>query len=1330
MDYKTPYKYDSYDKNNTTSTTSYTRATPESYDSGVTKRKTDSSDYSTPSYTGKYEPSTYSPTAAGGTARDYSPTKYEPSSYSPTTRDSTTGKYEPSSYSPTTRDSNAGKYEPSSYSPTTRDSTTGKYEPSSYSPTTRDSTYSPTTRDSTAGKYEPSSYSPTSRDYTSPSATTRPSGDTSRPGSGDYGKSSPLAGDYGTTSPIKTGSRPASGDYGTGDVRPGSGPGSRPGDLDGEDGLPAKSSLAPNSRPSGDLTGGYDDEDIPMDEEPMLDDFGMPVIDPATNKPVMKAPTKKQPSTVSSPKGGDLVDDMVCDDMELEDVLDDMGMPVIDPITKKPVQKAPKKAKKPAVEDAGAPGAAPGAPGAASPSKEAPAGGDVVDDMECEDMEMEDVLDDMGMPVIDPITKKHVQKAPTKAKKPAVDDASKPADKKPAGDGITAEDMDLEDEDMGDFGVEEGKKKGVKKAPVKDDAKKPTDAGKSGKKPGDDLTAEDMDLEDEDMGDFGVEEGKKKGVKKAPVKDEKAPVVDDAKKPADKDAGKPDAKDAKKAAEEAKKAAEKEAADKKAADKEAADKKVADKKAADEAKVADKKAADEAKKAAEKEAADKKAADKEAADKKVADKKAADEAKKVAEKEAADKKAADKEAADKKAADKKAADEAKVADKKAADEAKKVAEKEAADKKAADKKAADDAKKEAADKKVADKKAADEAKEAKAAEKKAADEAKAAEKKAADEAKKAADKEAADKKAADDAAKKAADDAAKKAAEKPKTLGDLPADKLDAIMKCIEGGDMDFSGADVDPEIVEAIQRNISKINLDDEQNIVINFFKDPKSKEPTTVKLNIKKDQCKAELGNPRDGKVKVGDVIKDGDGKASKINLTFTPTGKKPINFIFSIKDGVLSLSDSDIDPATVYLYLTDADPLRRKLTPKEKRAKEAIISINLQDGEPNEIKLNYGDGKCVAEVINNKDTNCKVTKVVKNKSGDPELVTVAVTPKGSDKPMFLTFKILDDIIDLVSIEYAGQNVPMKRGKDGSLVLEIPGGTPERIVELNMKLGEGPDDVSKVTLNFPDGKTCSATSDDKSAVVLVEYKYDDAGVPLSAIIDVTPKGKKSPVRFSVVFKDGVPSVTALGGDDDEGQEIIVRFKLSDKDPEPCTVKMLVKDGQLTAEGDKKANVKVISSKFDGKGEPMEIKLELTPKDKKTGSLFFTCIMENGNLKVVQDQPKDTDAKKAKPASQSEPTEQELVVRFKIDPSKEPCVVKIGILGDECAAIGDKQASADVVDFKCLDNGEPDYIRLRLDPADGGDGIFFILRFINGQLSVEQEDMPPEVNMAFIDIN
>ena len=1303
MDYKTPYKYDSYDKNNTTSTTSYTRATPESYDSGVTKRKTDSSDYSTPSYTGKYEPSTYSPTAAGGTARDYSPTKYEPSSYSPTTRDSTTGKYEPSSYSPTTRDSNAGKYEPSSYSPTTRDST--------------------------AGKYEPSSYSPTSRDYTSPSATTRPSGDTSRPGSGDYGKSSPLAGDYGTTSPIKTGSRPASGDYGTGDVRPGSGPGSRPGDLDGEDGLPAKSSLAPNSRPSGDLTGGYDDEDIPMDEEPMLDDFGMPVIDPATNKPVMKAPTKKQPSTVSSPKGGDLVDDMVCDDMEMEDVLDDMGMPVIDPITKKPVQKAPTKAKKPAVEDAGAPGAAPGAPGAASPSK-APAGGDLVDDMECEDMEMEDVLDDMGMPVIDPITKKHVQKAPTKAKKPAVDDASKPADKKPAGDGITAEDMDLEDEDMGDFGVEEGKKKGVKKAPVKDDAKKPTDAGKSGKKPGDDLTAEDMDLEDEDMGDFGVEEGKKKGVKKAPVKDEKAPVVDDAKKPADKDAGKPDAKDAKKAAEEAKKAAEKEAADKKAADKEAADKKVADKKAADEAKVADKKAADEAKKAAEKEAADKKAADKEAADKKVADKKAADEAKKVAEKEAADKKAADKEAADKKAADKKAADEAKVADKKAADEAKKVAEKEAADKKAADKKAADDAKKEAADKKVADKKAADEAKEAKAAEKKAADEAKAAEKKAADEAKKAADKEAADKKAADDAAKKAADDAAKKAAEKPKTLGDLPADKLDAIMKCIEGGDMDFSGADVDPEIVEAIQRNISKINLDDEQNIVINFFKDPKSKEPTTVKLNIKKDQCKAELGNPRDGKVKVGDVIKDGDGKASKINLTFTPTGKKPINFIFSIKDGVLSLSDSDIDPATVYLYLTDADPLRRKLTPKEKRAKEAIISINLQDGEPNEIKLNYGDGKCVAEVINNKDTNCKVTKVVKNKSGDPELVTVAVTPKGSDKPMFLTFKILDDIIDLVSIEYAGQNVPMKRGKDGSLVLEIPGGTPERIVELNMKLGEGPDDVSKVTLNFPDGKTCSATSDDKSAVVLVEYKYDDAGVPLSAIIDVTPKGKKSPVRFSVVFKDGVPSVTALGGDDDEGQEIIVRFKLSDKDPEPCTVKMLVKDGQLTAEGDKKANVKVISSKFDGKGEPMEIKLELTPKDKKTGSLFFTCIMENGNLKVVQDQPKDTDAKKAKPASQSEPTEQELVVRFKIDPSKEPCVVKIGILGDECAAIGDKQASADVVDFKCLDNGEPDYIRLRLDPADGGDGIFFILRFINGQLSVEQEDMPPEVNMAFIDIN
>ena len=90
-------------------------------------------------------------------------------------------------------------------------------------------------------------------------------------------------------------------------------------------------------------------------------------------------------------------------------------------------------------------------------------------------------------------------------------------------------------------------------------------------------------------------------------------------------------------------------------------------------------------------------------------------------------------------------------------------------------------------------------------------------------------------------------------------------------------------------------------------------------------------------------------------------------------------------------------------------------------------------------------------------------------------------------------------------------------------------------------------------------------------------------------------------------------------------------------------------------------------------------------------------------------------------------MVKFNLDPAKDPCVVKIGILGSECASIGDKQASAEVVDFKCLPSGEPDSIRLRLNPTDGSDGIFFVLRFVDGQLSVEQEDVPADVSWISI---
>ena len=87
--------------------------------------------------------------------------------------------------------------------------------------------------------------------------------------------------------------------------------------------------------------------------------------------------------------------------------------------------------------------------------------------------------------------------------------------------------------------------------------------------------------------------------------------------------------------------------------------------------------------------------------------------------------------------------------------------------------------------------------------------------------------------------------------------------------------------------------------------------------------------------------------------------------------------------------------------------------------------------------------------------------------------------------------------------------------------------------------------------------------------------------------------------------------------------------------VKMLIKDGKLTATGDKKADVNVVSSKFDSKGEPSEIKLELVPKGgKNKPSLFFTCTVKNGQLQVSQ----DASPKSATEAA--EPTEQELVVR------------------------------------------------------------------------------------------
>ena len=886
-------------------------------------------------------------------------------------------------------------------------------------------------------------------------------------------------------------------------------------------------------------------------------------------------------------------------------------------------------------------------------------------------MEGEDIpMDENGLPSVEADQKKPVEKSYKQPEKP--------------GDGLESADLPSEDVPMDDMSgipsIDQDKK-----APSKDAAPASEPKDSTPEKPAL-LDSEDLPMEEVPMDDGSgipdIDADKKKQVKDA------APV---ATKPAEEEKPKEDPK----AAEAAKKKAEEDA-----------------KKKADE--DAKKKAEEDAKKKAEEDA--KKKADEEAKKKAEKEKKIADAKKKLEEKKKADaeKKKAEEDAKKKKAEEdaKKKADEA--AKKKADADAKKKAEEDAKKKKAeedAKKQAEEDAKKKKTEE-DAKKKADEDAK------KKAEEDAK---KKPED--KKPEDKKPEEKKPEE---KKPEEKKPEGLTGKEKLLSDLPEDMMQAIMRCIEGGEMDFPGLDLDISVTEAIKRNVAKLNLDDEQNIIINFFSSPSSKEPTSLKLNIKGEKCKVDVTNPRDGRVKLNKIDVDENGKPSKIHVQFTPMGKRvPLNFVFSIKDGVMSMTESDLDPDNIYIYLTDADPIRKRLNPKEKRAKEAIISINLQDGKTHDVKLKYGKGDCVAEVPNEKDTDCKVTKVVKDKKGDPELVTIAVTPKGCDKPMYLTFKIGDGVIDLVNIEYGGQPMPLKRNKDGSLQLTIPGLTPERIVELNMKLGPKDTDTSKVTLNFPDGKTCTATSDDKSTVKLVDFKYDDKGLPLSAVIDVTPKGKDKPMKFNVLFKDGVPTVSMVPGEEpeDEGQELVVRFKLSPDDKEPCEVKMVIKDGKLTATGDKKADVKVVSSKFDGKGEPTEIKLELIPKGAKgKPSLFFTCTIKDGDLQVSQDAPAKPAA--AAPTEPAEPTEQELVVRFKLDPSKDPCVVKIGILGDECAAIGDKQASADVVDFKCSPNGDPEYIRLRLDPSDGSDGIFFVLRFVDGKLSVEQEDLPPEVNI------
>ena len=494
-------------------------------------------------------------------------------------------------------------------------------------------------------------------------------------------------------------------------------------------------------------------------------------------------------------------------------------------------------------------------------------------------------------------------------------------------------------------------------------------------------------------------------------------------------------------------------------------------------------------------------------------------------------------------------------------------------------------------------------------------------------------------------------------------------------MECIACCDMDFTDLGMPTNVAEAIRRNVFNIAPDDEQNVMIDFFASPTARETTSLKLNIKGDKCKLDVANPRDGRVKLGKVEKDANGKPSKINVEFTPQGKRsPLKFAFSIKDGVLSMAQSDISPDKVSTYLTDADPIRKKMSPKEKRAKEAVISVDLQDGKKHDVKLTFGKGKPTVQVVDDKDTDVKITKVVNNEKGDTELITIAAKPKSYTKPLYLSFKIYPDNIDIVNIAHDGKQVPLQRKPDGTLKVTLP---------------------------------AEKTSPAEEALTVEKTLPVEEALPAEEALTVE---KTSPVE------EALPA--------DKTHELVVNFKLSPTDKEPCEVKMAIKEGTLTATSDDKADVKVVSSKFDGEGEPTEIKLELLPKGAGKKPLYFTCKLKDGKMDVKQDQPEKPKSTSSEPA---EPTEQELVVKFNLDPAKDPCVVKIGILGSECASIGDKQASAEVVDFKCLPSGEPDSIRLRLNPTDGSDGIFFVLRFVDGQLSVEQEDVPADVSWISI---
>ena len=1260
-EYYTPQSYSPSKYSSSYSTSSHT-SRPTAHSTSSTRYETEPLNYESKPRDSSYTTST-SKYESSSTKRS---SDYKPGSYS-TSTSSYSSDYKPSSYTPSTSD-----YKPSSYTPSTSD-----YKPSSYTPSTSDykpSTYTPSTSD-----YKPSSYTPSTSDYKpstyTPSSTDyKPSSYT--PSTSDYKPSeytpsstdrSRAPGDYKPSeyTPSSTDRSRAPGDYKPSEYTPSSTDRSRaPGDDTpaGDkpttgDSAPQKSGSAPRSAPSGDLS-----EPITMDGEDLPDDdFGDFSVEEDKKKPVEKG--------VQKPKSTDLSGEDVPMDDESGDI------PSVGEDVKKPAHEA---APGLTLEGEDVPVEENGLPSVEMDQKK-PVEKSVKpgDGLESADLPSEDIpMDDMsGIPSID-----MDEKAPVKNAAPV---AAAPADKPSV---LDSEDLPMEevpmDDESGLPSIDADKKKQVKDAAPVSKPKGSAPADKPSVLDSEDLPMEEVPMDD-DSGLPSIDADKKKQVKDAaPVAKPKGSAPSDKPSvlesedlpmeevPMDDGSGLP-------SIDADKKKQVKDAAPVQTKPAEEVKPKVDPKKAAQDARDAKKKADEEAK-AAKKAAQEKKIAD---AKKKMEEKKAA----------AAEKKKADEEAKKKADADakKKAEEDAK---KKVEEDAKKKAEEDAK------KKAVEDAKKKPEEKKPEEKKPEEKKPEEKKPEEKKPEEKKPEEKKP--EEKKPTG-----------------------LTGKEKLLSDLPEDTMQAILRCIEGGEMDFPGLDLDISVTEAIKRNVAKVNLDEEQNIIINFFSSPSAKQPTSLKLNIKGEKVKAEVTNPRDGRVKLDKIEVDENKKPSKIHVGFTPQGKRsPLNFVFDIKDGVMSMTKSDLDPNNVYLYLTDADPIRKKLNPKEKRAKEAIISINLQDGKTHEVKLKYGKGDCLAEVLNG-TSDCKVTKVLKDKKGDPELVTIAVTPKGCDKPMYLTFKIGDGVIDLVNIEYGGQPMPLKRGKDGSLQLTIPGLTPERIVELNMKLGPKDTDTSKVTLNFPDGKTCTATSDDKSTVTLVDFKYDDKGTPLSAVIDVTPKGKDKPMKFTVAFKEGVPTVTMVPGEEpeDEGQELLVRFKLSPDDKEPCEVKMVIKDGKLTATGDKKADVKVVSSKFDGKGEPTEIKLELIPKGGKP-SLFFTCSIKDGDLSVSQDAP----AKPATPASTepAEPTEQELVVRFKLDPAKDPCVVKIGILGDECAAIGDKQATADVVDFKCSPTGDPEYIRLRLDPSDGSEGIFFVLRFIDGKLSVEQEDLPADVSL------